>query len=66
MSLFSILSPRYPPGYFTQDFSFDFFNYAGIHRPVLLYATPQDHVEDVVIKTSNSNNGSFGMSIYEK
>uniref|UniRef100_H2Z6X9 Beta-glucuronidase n=1 Tax=Ciona savignyi TaxID=51511 RepID=H2Z6X9_CIOSA len=30
----------YPEGYFTQEYQFDFFNYAGIHRPVKLYTTP--------------------------
>ena len=28
-------------GYFTFDYNFDFFNYAGIHRPVVLYTTPK-------------------------
>ena len=31
---------RYPAGYSTMDYNFDFFNYAGIHRPVSLYTTP--------------------------
>ena len=30
-------SMRYPPGYYEQQYNFDFFNYAGIHRPVILY-----------------------------
>lgn len=29
--------------------NFDFFNYAGIHRPVKLYTTPADYISDVVI-----------------
>ena len=29
--------------------NFDFFNYAGIHRPVKIYTTPHDYVEDIVI-----------------
>ena len=31
--------------------NFDFFNYAGIHRPVVLYTTPQDYIQDVTIRT---------------
>ena len=34
------LMARYPAGYSTMDYNFDFFNYAGIHRPVRLYTTP--------------------------
>ena len=30
---------RYPAGYYEQQYNFDFFNYAGIHRPVILYTT---------------------------
>lgn len=30
---------RYPSGYYEQQYNFDFFNYAGIHRPVILYTT---------------------------
>lgn len=31
--------------------NFDFFNYAGIHRPVKIYTTPKTYVEDVTIVT---------------
>lgn len=31
------------------DENFDFFNYAGIHRPVKIYSTPHDYIEDIVI-----------------
>ena len=31
------------------DENFDFFNYAGLHRPVKIYSTPQDYIEDIVI-----------------
>ena len=30
----------------------DFFNYAGIHRPVKLYVTPTVHLLDVTLQTS--------------
>lgn len=32
--------------------NFDFFNYAGIHRPVKIYTTPQTYVKDVTIVTA--------------
>ena len=31
------------------DENFDFFNYAGLHRPVRIYSTPHDYIEDIVI-----------------
>ena len=31
--------------------NFDFFNYAGIHRPVKIYTTPKEYIEDIVIVT---------------
>ncbi|HBH5793024.1 TPA: beta-glucuronidase, partial [Enterococcus faecium] len=31
--------------------NFDFFNYAGINRPVKLYTTPKDYIKDVTINT---------------
>ncbi|UOF89308.1 beta-glucuronidase [Fodinisporobacter ferrooxydans] len=31
--------------------NFDFFNYAGIHRPVKIYTTPQTYVEDISVVT---------------
>ncbi|KAM7441552.1 hypothetical protein ABFA07_009429 [Porites harrisoni] len=46
---------RYPPGYFVQEFTFDFFNYAGIHRPVKLYTTPTVYLSDITITASHSN-----------
>ncbi|XP_031559949.1 beta-glucuronidase-like [Actinia tenebrosa] len=42
----------YPPGYFVQKYTFDFFNYAGIHRPVKLYTTPVVYLSDITITTS--------------
>jgi beta-glucuronidase len=34
-----------------QNTYFDFFNYAGIHRSVLLYTTPQTYVNDIAVVT---------------
>ncbi len=31
------------------DENFDFFNYAGLQRPVKIYSTPQDRIEDITI-----------------
>ncbi|XP_071051958.1 beta-glucuronidase isoform X1 [Onthophagus taurus] len=36
---------------YSQSYSFDFFNYAGIHRPVTLYTTPKDYIDDIMINT---------------
>jgi len=45
-------SPNYPAGYSTLEIAFDFFNYAGIHRPVMLYTTPKGiHIKDVTTET---------------
>ena len=34
----------------------DFFNYAGIHRPVKLYLTPTLHLHDITLETDVSDN----------
>ena len=47
--------PNYPPGYFTLDYTFDFFNYAGIHRSVELYTVPKNHLTDVTFVTVDVN-----------
>lgn len=41
----------YPKGYFVQDISFDFFNYAGLHRSVVLYTTPATYIDDITVTT---------------
>jgi beta-glucuronidase len=38
--------------------SYDFFPYAGIHRPVILYSVPQQRIEDVTVTTEID--GSIG------
>lgn len=42
---------RYPSGYITYTQKFDFFNYAGIHRPVYLLALPSTYIDDVTLTT---------------
>ncbi|WP_028986218.1 beta-glucuronidase [Thermicanus aegyptius] len=41
----------HPPGYKVQEIYHDFFNYAGIHRPVKLYTTPKVFIEDITLVT---------------
>lgn len=40
--------------------TFDFFPFAGLHRPVVLYSLPQTHIEDVTVVTGIGGNGSSG------
>lgn len=39
-----------------QSYTFDFFNYAGIHRSVYLYTTPKIYIKDVEITTDLTEN----------
>lgn len=49
--------------------NFDFFNYAGIHRPVKIYTTPHSYVEDIVInpevKTSGESVVNYKVAVHE-
>lgn len=47
---------KYPEGFFVQNIYFDFFNYAGIHRPVLFYTTPKAYVDDITVVTGFTDN----------
>jgi len=58
-----LMPTRVPPGNVSRgpmaDFmasypntNFDFFPYAGLHRPVILYAVPQTHIEDITVVTN--------------
>lgn len=42
---------KHPEGYRVQEYFHDFFNYAGLHRPVKLYRTPVVYIEDVTVAT---------------
>lgn len=52
-----------PPGVVTRDetgkrqqsYFHDFFNYAGIHRSVMLYTTPKTFVQDITVTTEIAN-----------
>lgn len=59
-----------PPGWIEQTpegprqkYFQDFFNYAGLHRPVQLYATSPSYVDDVTIRTDYD--GRTGLVDYE-
>ncbi|MFC6063303.1 beta-glucuronidase [Streptomyces ochraceiscleroticus] len=41
-----------PDGRRAQRYFHDFFNYAGLHRPVWLYTTPRTHISDITVVTS--------------
>ena len=44
--LFAGLTGGYPAT------TYDFFPYAGLHRPVLLFSVPATHIEDVTVRTT--------------
>lgn len=50
---------KHPEGYKVQEYYHDFFNYAGIHRPVKIYKTSKTFIDDITIVTSISGNTSF-------
>ncbi|TCO50238.1 beta-glucuronidase [Kribbella antiqua] len=41
-----------PDGRRVQRYFHDFFNYAGLHRPVWLYTTPPAYISDITVTTS--------------
>ncbi|XP_026682536.1 beta-glucuronidase-like [Diaphorina citri] len=43
-----------------QAYTFDFFNYAGIHRSVHLYTTPTVYIDDITIQTDVKEDGTTG------
>lgn len=47
--LFCLTAYRYPPGHVIMTGNFDFFNYAGIHRSVVLYTTPRSFIDDITV-----------------
>ena len=52
----------HPEGYRIQEYFHDFYNYAGIHRPVLLYTTPRKYIRDIAVITDIK--GSKGTVAY--
>ena len=53
---------NHPKGFKVQKIEFDFFNYAGIHRPVKLIALPQKHITGITVTTDISD--EFGIVNY--
>jgi beta-glucuronidase len=44
--------------------TFDFFPFAGLHRPVVLYSVPQDYIEDVTVVTNvDGTDGTVRVSV---
>ena len=50
---------NYPPGYRWQKTQFDFFNYAGIRRPVRLVFTPRYRIECIQVETGFEGNSGW-------
>ncbi|MCL5971229.1 MAG: beta-glucuronidase [Firmicutes bacterium] len=46
-----------------QKYFHDFFNYAGIHRPVFLYMTPRRYIDDITVHTDID--GTTGLVHYD-
>lgn len=44
--------------------NFDFFNYAGIHRPVRIYSTPASYIRDITLVPSIAPDGTTGIVDY--
>lgn len=53
---------QYPDGFFKQIWNFDFFNYAGILRPVYITRKPFAYIEDISIEAGAD--GSFAYKVY--
>lgn len=49
-------SNLYPKGYKQVTLNFDFYNYAGIHRSVIVYAVPLDHIQRITYNTKTIRN----------
>lgn len=48
----------------TPRTTFDFYPFAGLHRPVVLYTTPMTHIEDVTVVTDiRANDGVVGVTV---
>lgn len=55
----TLAKDRVPPKGRALNFpptNYDFFPYCGIHRPVLLYAIPQEHIKDITVRTNIKDN----------
>ena len=50
----------YPPNYVKQTLQMDFFNFAGIHRDVILYVKPMFFIQDVKLTTDYIADAKIG------
>lgn len=56
-------TPLLPVSSFPKT-TYDFFPFAGIHRPVVLYSVPQTYIEDIVVVTGiNSSDGMLKIKV---
>ena len=53
---------NHPPGFRIQQHQFDFYNYAGLNRPVLLTATSKIHITNILVRTDRE--GADGVVHY--
>ncbi|EJD73975.1 beta-glucuronidase [Loa loa] len=53
---------QYSEGFFKQTWNFDFFNYAGILRPVYITRKPFTYIDDISIEAGAD--GSFGYKVH--
>ena len=51
--MLGVLNEGYP------NTTFDFYPYAGIHRPVILFTVPENHIEDVTVVTDIKGNAGI-------
>nr|CDQ01754.1 Bm7253 [Brugia malayi] len=56
-------SKQYPDGFFKQTWNFDFFNYAGILRPVYITRKPFTYINDISIDARANVTGFFGYKV---
>lgn len=45
--------------------NFDFFNYAGLNRPVRIYSTPKNYIKDITIVPDIAEDGTTGLVKYK-
>jgi beta-glucuronidase len=55
----TVTDEYHPDGMRVQDYHFDFFHYAGIPRPVLLYCTPMTHI--AALRADADHDGADGI-----
>ena len=57
----------YPKDFYEASTFFDFFNYAGIHRSVQLYAIPKNYITDITVTTDiKGSNGIINYNVEYK